>query len=93
MADELARRSAASLLRQDEWQYATEITRDQKEQRQAKQAKQQAALAKEQAAARTRQSMLGDSAGAGAFGGSAAASTSRLASADARSRSGTLASR
>ena len=91
VADELARRSAASLLRQDEWQYATEITRDQKEQRQAKLAKQQAALAKEQAAARTRRSMLGDS--AGAFGGSGAASTSRLASADARSRSGTLASR
>ena len=91
VADELARRSAASELRQDEWQYATEITRDQKEQRQAKLAKQQAALAKEQAAARTRRSMLGGS--AGAFGGSGAASTSRLASADARSRSGTLASR
>ena len=41
VADELARRSAASLLRQDEWQYATEITREQKEQRQAKLAKQQ----------------------------------------------------
>ena len=95
VADELARRSAASLLRQDEWQYATEITREQKELRQAKLAKQQAALAKEQAAARTRRSMLGDSASAGAFGGTtgAASTTSRLASADARSRSGTLASR
>ena len=98
VADELSRRSAAAEIRQDEWQYATEITRAQKEQRQAAQQKQLAALAKEQAAARTRRSMLGGTgagAGTGAFGGSVA-STSRPAPpapADARSRSGTLASR